>query len=253
VCQLYLSIAVPRMLYGADIFLTPHNWVSPNKTDTKKGGRAIINKLAAIQQCAAIMITSAMRTTPTDTLDALANLLPIHMLVDKHCHRAGLRLATLPKCHPLYTPVIMAAKHPNITHASPLHRLMDMYKIQPERMEKIDSARQSNKWTSPFTITIAETREEAIEEDEKDRRNVKVYTDGSGIGGKIGVAAVLYRAGRILSTMRYWLGSAKRHTVYEGECIGALMGLKLIEREENVRAMTFGIDNHTAITSTSSI
>ncbi|KAF9456430.1 hypothetical protein BDZ94DRAFT_1315169 [Collybia nuda] len=104
-----------------------------------------------------------------------------------------------------------------------------------------------------MTITIAEMREEAVEEDEKNRTNVKVYTDGSETGGKISAAAVLYRGGRMTSILRCRLGSAKCHTVYEGECIGALMGLKLIEREENIHAATFGIDNHAAITSTNSI
>ena len=69
------------MLYAADIFLTQQR----TNTEPKNGksGRAIINKLATIQRRAAIMITGAIKTTATDTLDVMANLLPFHLLVDK--------------------------------------------------------------------------------------------------------------------------------------------------------------------------
>jgi hypothetical protein len=43
-----------------------------------------------IQRKAAIMITGAMRTTATDTLDVLVNLLPIHPLVAKYQQCAAL-------------------------------------------------------------------------------------------------------------------------------------------------------------------
>ncbi|KAF5383195.1 hypothetical protein D9615_004913 [Tricholomella constricta] len=81
--QLYIAIAIPRILYAADIYLSPPR----RQTETasvKKSGRAIINKLASVQRRAAIMATGAMRSTPTTALDALAGLIPFHLLVDKH-------------------------------------------------------------------------------------------------------------------------------------------------------------------------
>jgi hypothetical protein len=47
----------------------------------------------------------------------------------------------------------------------------------------------------------------------------KVYTDGSGLEGHIGAAAVLYRNGVPKRTRRTRLGFTKHHTVYEGEGI----------------------------------
>jgi hypothetical protein len=71
------------MLYAADIFLTPKQNIGKrmHSTGTKQ---AILNKLAAIQRRAATMITGAMRTTARDALEVMANLLPFHLLVDKH-------------------------------------------------------------------------------------------------------------------------------------------------------------------------
>ena len=56
------------------------------------------------------MIMGTMKTTATDMIETMANLIPFHLLVEKHRHRAGVRLATLPETHPLHKPVINAAK-----------------------------------------------------------------------------------------------------------------------------------------------
>ncbi|KAF8526480.1 hypothetical protein JB92DRAFT_3108284 [Gautieria morchelliformis] len=77
----YLAVAIPRMLYAADIFLIP-------EYEHTKGTQGHINKLAQVQRQAALTITGAMRTTATDTLDAHANLLLFPLLVTKVIHRA---------------------------------------------------------------------------------------------------------------------------------------------------------------------
>ncbi|KAF9456696.1 hypothetical protein BDZ94DRAFT_1144800, partial [Collybia nuda] len=40
------------------------------------------------------------------------------------------------------------------------------------------------------------------------------------------------------------------HTVYEGECVGALMALKLVSKQQRVRDVTICVDNQAAITAT---
>lgn len=77
------------MLYAADIFLTPKQKIGKSTADTGTN-QAMLTKLASIQHRAAIMIMGAMKTTATDTVEVMANLLPFHMLVDKHCHRAAI-------------------------------------------------------------------------------------------------------------------------------------------------------------------
>jgi len=122
-CQLYLSITIPQMLYATDIFLTPKQNIGKN-TENNKAKQAILTKLTSIQQQAAIMITGAMSTTATDALEVMANILPFHMLVDKHHHQAALRLVTLPTSHPLHKPVRNAAKNLVKHHPTPLYDLM---------------------------------------------------------------------------------------------------------------------------------
>ena len=79
--RLYLSVVRPWMLYGADMFLGPALWSASFKVN--KGGWAALNKLTSIQRRAAILIVGGMHTSPTDTLNIHANLLPFHLLVDK--------------------------------------------------------------------------------------------------------------------------------------------------------------------------
>jgi hypothetical protein len=55
------------------------------------------------------MIMGAMKTVATDTVETMTNLIPFHLLVDKHRQHAAARLATLPESHPLHKPVKNAA------------------------------------------------------------------------------------------------------------------------------------------------
>ena len=132
---------------------------------------------------------------PNNMLDMHANLLPFHLMVDKACFQAALRLATLPTTHPLHNPVSQAARCFVKKHHTPLHELMYKFKLKPEMMEKIKATRQSPKWEPDVATRIASNKEKAKEEDSKDRAHTKVYMDGSRIGGQIGAAAVLYQDG----------------------------------------------------------
>ena len=240
------------MLYGADVFLGPN--LCNDTIKEKKGGRATLNKLAAIQQSAAIAIVGGLRTSPNDILDVHANLLPFHLMVDKIRFQAALRLATLPSSHPLCKPVLQAARRFVKKHHSPLHELMYKFKLKPKLMEKIAATRQDPKWEPGVAIRIAGDKGRAKEEDSRDRSHIKVYMDGSGVEGQIGAAAILYRDGVLKRTRRMRVGSAKHHTVFEGEGIGMILGLELIREEEVAEGMIpIGIDNTAAISATHAI
>ena len=97
-------------------------------------------------------------------------------------------------------------------------------------------------------------KETAKREDRADNTCTKVYTDGSGVGGQIGAAAVLYRDGMMVSSRRMRLGSLRHHTVFEGEGVGLILGVELVREEEEAEGMvTMGIDNIAAITATHTI
>jgi hypothetical protein len=185
----YLTVAMPRMLYAADVFLIP-------ATERSKGTKGSINKLARIQRQAALDITGALRSMANDTLDAHANLLPFPLLVSKAVHRAAVRLACLPDSHPLATKVQKAAKRYVKRHRSPIHEIIHAYSLNPERMEKIHTVVFGPKWHPAFNTRIPQNKERAIKETEAERAQVVVYSDGSCIDGGVGAAAVLYKNGK---------------------------------------------------------
>jgi hypothetical protein len=104
-------------------------------------------------------------------------------------------------------------------------------------------------------VRVADTKEKAKDEEEKDRARVRVYSDWSGMEGRIGAAAVLYRNGELKAVKRFRLGSDKHHTVYEGEGIGMLMGMELLREErDDINGMVpLGVDSQAAIAATGSI
>ncbi|KAF8577042.1 hypothetical protein K439DRAFT_1365641, partial [Ramaria rubella] len=73
------------------------------------GTKGQISKLARIQRMATLHITGAMCTSPIDSVEAYANLLPFSLLVYKVVHRATSRMACLPPSHPLHRHVWNAA------------------------------------------------------------------------------------------------------------------------------------------------
>jgi hypothetical protein len=88
--------------------------------------------------------------------------------------------------------VANAAKRLVKRHPTPLHNLMHRYSIQPQYIETIKVVRQGMKWKLKITASITNSVEEAIADMENDKLDVKIFTDGSGMEGKIGAAAILY-------------------------------------------------------------
>lgn len=219
-CQLYSSIAIPSMLYAADVFLIPIRTISGNTRAT--GSVGAIRKLARVQRDALIMILDAMRTTATAVLEAHLNIPPFHLLVDEICQRAATSLCTLPTTHPLYSHVRRAARHFVQRHRSPLHHLLHAYALNPNRhpLEVIQPARFSPSYVSPFKTTYAKDKKAALQDEKKwcQRPGIRVYTDGSDIDGGVGACAAVYVSGRTrIKMLHYHFGPSSSYTVYEAE------------------------------------
>ncbi|KAJ7105069.1 hypothetical protein C8R43DRAFT_822879, partial [Mycena crocata] len=80
--QLYLAICVPRMFYGAEIFLAPV-YQRTRGANQQKDTRAIVKKLGSIQLRAARLMVGGMVSSPGDMLNAHADLPPIHLAIDR--------------------------------------------------------------------------------------------------------------------------------------------------------------------------
>ena len=84
--QLYLSVALPKITYGLDVWYTPPS--KPTGYTKNTGSVGALHNLQKAQQLATTAITGTLRSAPTDLLDAHAGLLPMELALRKACHRA---------------------------------------------------------------------------------------------------------------------------------------------------------------------
>jgi ribonuclease HI len=241
--RLYLSICVPQMLYGADVFLKPLETTSTGKVRE----RGVVKQLRTIQRKAALKITGALSSTPTEVLDVYANLLPIVELINKTREAAALRLATLPSTHPLHDETMHHAPAKRKKDNSTIHELMQLLPHHPRELERIPAVRRLAITPPNIDTVIPPDKKTAVKEEAEDRARWKVYSDGSGLDGQIGAAAVLYKDGREIASANVHLGGIDEHTVYEGEAVGSGLGLELLRKQESVEgSVTMVIDNQAA-------
>lgn len=246
--QLYQAVAVPKMLYAADLWFTPS--FREGSDILQRGSIGVAKRLTSVQRIAALAITGAMKSTATDLLEVHANLLPIPLLLQNTYHRAIVRLATHPDTHPLYGPVRRAARHYVASHRSSLHRLTHQYTIIPEDIETLLPTRRPPSSTNLHKTHIAASKEMAIQEHLQLSDAIQIYSDGSGHQGGIGAAAVLFRVGKCPRTLRFHLGTEKEHTVYEAEAVGLTLAAKLIATERDlIFPLTISVDNQAVIQS----
>ena len=247
--KLFVGVALPRILYGIDIWCTPIH--GTNARGRRKGSVTAIKKLTSVQRAGALAVTGGLRTSPTDTLDAHAALLPIDLKIEKACHDAITRIATLPKEHPLHKQIRKSAKSQAKRHRSPLHTLTSIFGLKPENMEQIPPVRihPKKRGLQSVRIDIPTSKEESKRADTNGPEQIKVYTDGSAHDGGVGAAAILKREGKRDRILKLHLGTTEQHTVYEAELVGMVMGLYLIKTEKRNKAKcVINVDNQAALT-----
>ena len=196
-------------------------------------------------------MTGAIRTTATDVMEQHVDLLPFPYLVEQHCHRAVVRTCTLPSTHPLYPLLVRARNRFVKRHRSTMHSLLYLFHLDIGSLETIKATRFRPTWTPGMKISIADTKDEAVERDEEatQRHNeVRVYTDGSDVDGGVGAAAVLYRRDKREKILKYHLGPSTEHTVYEAEIVGMILGTQLLLNEDtHIRQASIALDNQAAV------
>ena len=255
--HLYLAVAIPSMLYAVDTFITPLH--KPDGTRRSSGSVGAVKKLSRVHREALILITGAMRTTATDIMNAHADLLPFPLLIDKLCHRATVRMCTLPATHPLASHVRSAAARCVKRHRSQLHELMRAY-VDPDTptlMEKIQPIRHHPGMPVAVRALIPASKDEAqlSDEDWVRKHKVTVYSDGSEKDNKVGAAAVLIRQGKSrMRTLRHHLGPSTKYGIYEAEIVGSILGAELIRTERAaVDNPSIALDNKSSIEATQQI
>ena len=191
-----------------------------------------------------------MSTTDGDVAEIHVGLLPLKLYVSDAQHRAALRMSTLSKAHPLNKAVTNARVRRIKRHPTRINELIWTFNLNPSRMEKVEAVRYDVGWKAGMERRIVNTKEKAMEEEEADTAEIKVYTDGSGVDGNIGAAAILRRRGRRgWRVRRFGVGKVAHHEVFEG-ATGLVLAMDLVREEKRVREVSIYTDNQAAITAT---
>ena len=248
--KLFIGVALPKILYGADVWYTPTPISKLGANMGQRGTAQVTKKLTSTQRAGALAITGGLRTSPTDTLDALANLMPFELTIEKWCFRAAVRLAALPDRHPLRKPVKLCAKRMVKKHRSPLHNLSRVIDANPDNIgtKAVATHNPETPKRRPFKINIPPDKESSKKEAQKATEEIQVFTDGSVTDDRVGAAAILTRSGKDHRVLHYHLGKASEYTIYDAELAGLSMGMHLIKTEKVARRHTMmGADNQAAI------
>jgi ribonuclease HI len=238
-----MSIVLPHILYGIDVWCTPLH--GKNDRGSSKGSVGFIRKLTSVQQAGALAITGGFRTSPTDSLDTHAALLPFEVRAEKVCHNAFTRMAALPCEHLLHKLIKRSAKRYIERHCSPLHTLAGIYGLNPFNIKKIPLVHIH---TRKRGLKDIQTDIPLNKDNSKRIKKIKVYSDGLAHNGRVGTAAILKWEGKPDQTLKLHLGSTEQHTVYEAELIGMIMGLHLIKTEPRSKVKcSLSVDNQAAL------
>jgi len=242
--KLYIGVALPKILYVAEVWYTLPQ--SRRNGRSKGGSVKVVRQLMRTQRAGALAITGGLCTSPTDTLDALMNLLPFHMIIEKWCYRAAACLASLLDKHPLRKPVKLSAKCLVKKHHSPLHNLSRLLDTDPESVSKVTLATHNPARTRrpPLRISVPPNKESSIKEAKEAVEEIQVFTDRLVIDNKVGAAALLTRWGKDHHILHYHLSNMDKYNIYEVELVGLMLGMHLIKTEKVARHhMAIGTDN----------
>ena len=94
------------------------------------------------------------------------------------------------------------------------------------------------------------SKEQVIKEVGESPEVVKVFSDESCIEGRVGAAAVLYREGEEIRSVRKHLGTEEEHTVFEVEVIGLILAAELVCIERGAGSIILDADNKAALKAT---
>lgn len=164
-------------------------------------------------------------------------------------------MTTFPTAHPLANGLTMVCRFCEKRafrgckrHLSTLCKPMNEFKFSPEIIESTTTPSGSR---TPISIALKKT--DAIREEKAASETLRVYSDGSVVGGGVGGAAVLMRGETMIKDKRFYLGGHEEHTSLEAEIVGMVLAVQLLKEAGGRGTMALGVDNQAAIRSTGAL
>ncbi|KAK1471623.1 zinc knuckle, partial [Colletotrichum abscissum] len=237
---IYRGVAIPQMMYACSLW-SNSGWGEMGYT------KRTLNRLQRLQARAARTMCGAYRATSFPALDVEMHLLPVEQQIWKHnidtISRVGMAEVTArrgKKISPRETITNRIRDGQDVTNEQHEHEHIPPFITPP--------------WWQGPRIHIAGGTEQAEKEHErcleKNTDAAHIYTDGSGIDGQIGAAAVCTTTQQ---TRKSHMGDDTTSTVYAGELQGIVLALEMAQADKengNHRSKVFiHTDNQAAIRS----
>ncbi|KAF4442705.1 reverse transcriptase [Fusarium austroafricanum] len=243
--KIYKGVAVPQMMYACSAWSNT-NWRTRDKPYTEQ----TLSKLQSLQARAARVISGAYKATSIPALDVETYLLPIEQQIFKH------NVDTLGRVGPAEQQTTNEARRKKKKSPRRVIEQSITNRQGPNirKQEQIVPYIVPPWWQGPQTFIEesteeAQTRHEQIKQNESDA--IHIYTDGSGINGSIGAAAVCITT---QETKSAYMGDDTTSTVYVGELQGISLALRIAQEDRskgNRRSkILIYTDNQAAIRST---
>ena len=212
----------------------------------------MLKSLQSIQGRALKVVTGAFKATSLPALDIEAFVLPIRQKLDKLSCESLLRIASSQLYETIVTQRPRPSKTKNISSLEILCRRFEKrFNCKIENLERTIPFVTPPWWIPPLTEIAPSKHEAKISHDNIIRahdpqKQLIIYTDGSGMNGKIGAAALIPSQN---ITLKAYLGPIHYLTVYSGELQGVAMALNSTSspNRQPTQKVTIFTDNQSVI------
>ena len=152
----------------------------------------VLRQMVKLQWMATLGIIGGMKSTLTNLLDAHAGLLPMELTLLCICHRAAVRLCSLPLSHPLFPLVREAHASTNDKHPDPIRNLLRIFDLNPWKFKNLAPDTTPQAFYAHVTPLIPKEQKNAITLEASDGADYRIYMDGSKHDGRVGAAATIF-------------------------------------------------------------
>jgi ribonuclease HI/exonuclease III len=247
----YRAMIVPRILYACSAWFTARRHRPTGQVYKSKSRTAHL--LTPVQRRAAQIIMGAFRTTAANAVEVEAHLLPIDQGMERNSLHSALRMLSCPAYNPLRADPTDNGQSPLHHHARLLHK---HYGIDQAQLE-YRRAHVVTPWWRPPQVIIDDSAEGATTRHNhiSTQDNITcLYTDGSGIDGHVGSAAIMLTTPNIpdspiLQQRTEYMGKDTEKTVYAAELQGIHLALQILHtpRETRTTKAVIFADNQSAL------